>query len=126
GGRLVEAGVPLVTVYWNTPSLTTNDSWDTHANGFRRLKDHLLPPFDQAYSALLEDLEARGLLSETLVTCWGEFGRTPKINKAGGREHWGFCQSVLLAGGGGGGGARQGSSRGLAGLASHDPVRPPA
>jgi hypothetical protein len=122
--RLVEAGVPLVTVYWNTPSLTTDNSWDTHLDGFRRLKDHLLPAFDQAYAALLEDLDARGLLSETLLTCWGEFGRTPKVNKGGGRDHWGFCQSVLLAGAGVRGGLVHGSSDASAAYAAENPVSP--
>lgn len=122
--RLVEAGVPLVTVFWNTPSLTTDDSWDTHKDGARRLKDHLLPPFETAYTALLEDLESRGLLNETMVTWWGEFGRTPQINKSGGREHWGFCQSALLAGGGVRGGLVYGSSDGSAAYAAENPVSP--
>jgi len=65
-----------------------------------RMRDHLLPPFDRAVSAFLDDLTDRGMLDETLVTWWGEFGRTPKINRAVGRDHWGFCQSVGLAGGG--------------------------
>ena len=98
--RLVEAGVPLVTAYWNSPSNTDNQSWDTHTDSFNRLKNHMLPPFDRALSAFLEDLSQRGLLDETLVAVMGEFGRTPKLNKAAGRDHWGFCQSVLMAGGG--------------------------
>jgi hypothetical protein len=122
--RLVEAGVPLVTVYWNTPSLTTSDSWDTHADGFTRLKDHLLPPFDRAMTALLGDLHARGLLDETLVVWLGEFGRTPKINKNAGRDHWGFCQSVLMAGAGVRGGRVYGSSDGSAAYAAESPVSP--
>jgi hypothetical protein len=122
--RLIEAGVPLVTVYWNSPSLTTDQSWDTHGDTIRRMGDHLLPAFDVAYSALLDDLEARGLLSETLVTWWGEFGRTPKINKNGGRDHWGFCQSALLAGGGVKGGQVYGSSDGAAAYAAELPVSP--
>ena len=122
--RLVEAGVPLITVFWNTPSLTTPDSWDTHKDGFKNLKDHLLPPFDRALAALLEDLEARGLLGETLVTCWGEFGRTPKINRQAGRDHWGFCQSVVLAGAGVRGGLVHGSSDASAAYAAENPVSP--
>jgi hypothetical protein len=122
--RLVEAGVPLITVFWNSPSLTTDQSWDTHGDATRRMKDHLLPAFDVAYSALLEDLQARGLLDETLVTWWGEFGRTPKINKGGGRDHWGFCQSALLAGGGVRGGQVYGSSDGAAAYAAELPVGP--
>ena len=122
--RLVEAGVPLVTVYWNSPSLTTDQSWDTHLNAASRMRDHLLPAFDLAYSALLEDLAERGLLDETLVTWWGEFGRTPKINRNGGRDHWGFCQSALLAGGGIKGGQVYGSSDGAAAYAAEMPVSP--
>jgi hypothetical protein len=122
--RLVEAGVPLITVFWNTPSLTTPDSWDTHADSFNRLKNHLLPPFDQAMTALLGDLDARGLLDETLVVWLGEFGRTPKINKAAGRDHWGPCQSALLAGAGVRGGRVYGSSDGSAAYAAELPVSP--
>jgi hypothetical protein len=122
--RLVETGVPLITVYWNTPSLTTADSWDTHADGFNRLKNHLLPPFDAALTALLGDLHDRGLLDETLVVWFGEFGRTPKLNKSAGRDHWGFCQSVLLAGAGVKGGRVYGSSDASAAYAAEQPVSP--
>jgi hypothetical protein len=122
--RLVETGVPLITVYWNTPSLTTADSWDTHADGFNRLKNHLLPPFDAALTALLGDLHDRGLLDETLVVWFGEFGRTPKLNKSAGRDHWGFCQSVLLAGAGIKGGRVYGSSDASAAYAAELPVSP--
>jgi hypothetical protein len=122
--RLVEAGVPLITVYWNSPSLTTDQSWDTHGDSSRRLKEHLLPAFDRGMTALLEDLRGRGLLDETLVTWWGEFGRTPKINKNAGRDHWGFCQSALLAGAGVRGGQVYGSSDGSAAYAAELPVSP--
>src|SRR5262249_50272224 len=94
--RLVESGVPFVTVYWNSPRNTDNQSWDTHNRQHPRMREHLLPAFDKAVSAFLDELTERGLLDETLVTWWGEFGRTPKINGAGGRDHWGFCQSVGL------------------------------
>src|SRR5262249_36167066 len=124
--RLVEAGVPIVTVYWNSPSLTTDQSWDTHANSFVRLKDHLLPSFDRAMTALLEDLEARGLIDDTLVVWMGEFGRTPKLNKNAGRDHWGFCQSILLAGAGVRGGQVYGSSDASAAHAAEQPVSPDA
>ena len=99
--RLVEAGVNLVQV-----NLGNNESWDTHGNAFPHLKDKLLPPTDQALSALLVDLEQRGLLDSTLIVMAGEFGRTPKIStltqyyKGPGRDHWGAVQSVFLAGGG--------------------------
>jgi hypothetical protein len=96
--RLAEAGVPLVAVHFNYMSKC--DGWDTHANNFPCLRDELLPLLDEGLSALLEDLAARGRLDETLVVCMGEFGRTPRINPNGGRDHWGSCASVLLAGGG--------------------------
>ncbi|MGE0608190.1 MAG: DUF1501 domain-containing protein [Pirellulales bacterium] len=122
--RLVEAGVPLVTVYWNTPRNTDDQSWDTHNDQHRRMKDHLLPHFDRGLSALLDDLRERGLLDETLVTWFGEFGRTPKINGNGGREHWGFCQSAGVAGGGTRPGTVYGSSTKDGGYAASDPVSP--
>jgi hypothetical protein len=122
--RLVEAGVPLVTVYWNSPRNTDNESWDTHQQQHRRLKEHLLPAFDRAMSALLDDLTERGMFDDTLVTWYGEFGRTPKINRLGGRDHWGYCQSIGLAGGGVRRGFVHGASNRDGGLPSHDPVRP--
>ena len=93
--RLVEAGVRFVTV--------THGGWDTHRDNFGRLKDRLLPPFDEGLSALLTDLELRGLLETTAVFVTGEFGRTPKINKRsdpGGRDHYPRCMFMLMAGGG--------------------------
>lgn len=122
--RLIEAGVRLVTVFWNAPTNTDNQSWDTHNNSFERLKKYLLPAYDRAVSALLEDLQARGLLSETLVMSMGEFGRTPKLNKQAGRDHWGFCQSMLLFGGGVRGGLVYGSSDASAAYAAELPVSP--
>jgi hypothetical protein len=122
--RLVEAGVPLVTVYWNAPDIDDLQHWDTHKDSANRLKNHLLPAFDLAMSALLEDLKERSLLDSTLVLWMGEFGRTPKINKAGGRDHWGFCQSVLMAGAGVRGGQVYGSSDASAAYAAESPVSP--
>ncbi|MGE3804068.1 MAG: DUF1501 domain-containing protein [Gemmataceae bacterium] len=122
--RLVEAGVPLITVYWNTPSLTDDGSWDTHKDNERRSKNDLLPHFDKGLAALLDDLHERGLLDETLIVWKGEFGRTPRINKNGGRDHWGFCQSVILAGGGIKGGQVHGSSDASAAYAAELPVSP--
>lgn len=89
--RLVEAGVRLVTVdlRW----------WDTHVKGFESLRDGFLPRFDRAYSALIDDLDQRGLLSSTLVVAWGEFGRTPKVNNDAGRDHYPGVFSAALAGG---------------------------
>lgn len=117
GRRLVEAGVPLVTVYSPVHNID-GISWDTHLNNFPLLKETLLPPADQALAALLEDMAASGLLDETLVVWMGEFGRTPRIgavrsnntNNSTGRDHWPECYSILLAGAGVRGGAYHGSS----------------
>jgi uncharacterized protein (DUF1501 family) len=84
----------------------------------------LLPPADQAFAALIDDLSTRGRLEETLVICMGEFGRTPKINGTGGRDHWPNCYSVLLAGGGIQGGAIFGSSDKFGAYPESDPVTP--
>ena len=99
--RLVESGARLATVFWDEFK-DANTAWDTHVDQEKRLKDGLLPGFDLAYSALIEDLEARGLLDETLVLVLTEHGRTPKLNKTpgGGREHWAGAFCALLAGGG--------------------------
>jgi uncharacterized protein (DUF1501 family) len=103
--RLVEAGVPMVTLF-----SFGNRDWDTHGNNFQNLKNTLLPPTDRGLSALLEDLDSRGLLDETLVVWMGDMGRTPRINRDAGRDHWSFCYSVVLAGGGIRGGQVHGSS----------------
>lgn len=95
--RLVEAGVPFVNVY---DYKQQGKNWDSHKKNFVYLKEHLLPPADQALAALIEDLEERGLLDTTLVVALGEFGRTPRINKDAGRDHWPDCFSAVLAGGG--------------------------
>jgi uncharacterized protein (DUF1501 family) len=92
---LIEAGVRFVTTV-NGPSIT----WDTHQDNFKRMRERLVPPMDQAYAALLEDLDERGLLESTLVVWMGDFGRTPRINKDAGRDHWPQCYSMVLAGGG--------------------------
>jgi hypothetical protein len=117
--RLVEAGVPLVTLY-----SVGNRDWDTHGANFANLKNTLLPPMDQGVSALLEDLESRGLLEETLVVWMGDMGRTPRINKDAGRDHWSFCYSVVMAGGGVRGGQVYGSSDRSAAYPSTNPVSP--
>jgi hypothetical protein len=122
--RLVEAGVPLVTVYWGRGAPGAPGNWDTHGNNCETMKNSLLPVFEQAYTALLEDLQQRGLLDETLVMWFGEFGRTPRINKNAGRDHWGNCQSVLMAGAGVRGGQVYGSSDGSAAYAAELPVSP--
>jgi hypothetical protein len=121
--RLIEADVRLVQVNWHQDGRTF---WDTHGNNFNRLRNDLMPPTDQGLSALLEDLEQRGLLDETLVVWVGEFGRNPRItpNNAG-REHWPFCYSAVLAGGGIRGGLVYGSSDRLAAYPATNPVSPP-
>ena len=101
--RLVEAGVRLVHVNWvREPgdSAVDNPMWDTHAQNADRLEDVLCPKFDVGFTALIEDLDTRGLLDETLVVAIAEFGRTPKINPLGGRDHWGSVFSFALAGAG--------------------------
>src|SRR5207302_1866989 len=119
GRRLVEAGVPLVTVFWNHgirgqdthPDDADAYGWDTHNDIFEALKGPLLPRFDLSFSALLEDMRQRGLLETTLVIGMGEFGRAPLVAReatfAGtypGRKHWGACYSIVLAGAGVAGG----------------------
>lgn len=122
--RLVEAGVPLVTVYWHPDGSTTAPSWDTHDKNYMHLKDHLMAPCDRGFSALLEDLFQRGLLDSTLVVWMGEFGRTAQINAAGGRDHWGACQSVVMAGGGIRGGQVYGRSDRAGAYPVENPVTP--
>lgn len=117
--RLVEAGVPLTTLY-----SVGNRDWDTHGSNFKHLKATLAPQTDRGLSALLADLDARGLLDETLVVWMGDMGRTPKVNKDAGRDHWSFCYSVVLAGAGVRGGAVYGSSDRLAAYPSTNPVSP--
>ena len=134
--RLVESGVRLVTVVWYYICSDGNvaNVWDNHGgsgslgglSGFDMLKaDYCLPPLDKAFSALLEDLSGRGLLDETVLAVYGEFGRTPKINAAAGRDHWGACQSAVLAGGGIRGGQVFGASDAQAAYPKSRPVSPP-
>lgn len=123
--RLVEAGVRLVQV-----NLGNNETWDTHGNIFPHLKDKLLPPTDQAVSALLDDLHGSGQLDDTLIVMAGEFGRTPRIShlkdayQLPGRDHWGAVQSVFFAGGGVQGGRVVGSSDKIGGFPRSDPQSP--
>ncbi|MDR3638091.1 MAG: DUF1501 domain-containing protein [Isosphaeraceae bacterium] len=121
--RLVEAGVRFVTVYdHETNGQLAN--WDAHQDVFPRLKNDLLPPVDRAYAALIDDLDGSGLLDSTLVIALGEFGRTPKINANGGRDHWPFCFSAILAGGGVRGGVVHGASDKLGAYPELDAVTP--
>ena len=110
--RLVEAGVPVVQALCSASDLAGGggDNWDTHRGHFPKMKDRLLPVFDRGVSALLTDLEMRGMLEETLVVFLTDFGRTPKINKNGGRDHHPGVYSLALAGGGIRGGQVYGSS----------------
>lgn len=109
--RLVEAGVSLVQVNWQRlDGRENNGSWDIHKSFVPCCRDFLCPIMDQSFSALLEDLDDRGLLDETLVAWVGEFGHTPRINARAGRDHWGSCFSVALAGGGIRGGTVFGAS----------------
>ena len=121
--RLVEAGVRFINV---NDKIANGQlaNWDSHENNFGRLKNDLLPPADQAFSALIEDLSARGILDTTLVVVLAEFGRTPKMNGNAGRDHWPDCFSVVLAGGGIQGGAIHGSSDRIGAFPAADPVTP--
>jgi hypothetical protein len=127
--RLIEAGVRFVDVYWDgytyrVPNNGLDPYWDTHANNFVQLKQANLPSLDQTYSALLDDLEQRGLLAETLVVMMSDFGRTPRVNGNAGRDHWTSCYSVVLAGAGIRGGTICGASDGHAAYIKDRPVRP--
>jgi len=124
--QLIEAGVSLVQV-----NLGNDESWDTHEAAFPNLKNFLLPPTDRAVSALIDDLDRRGMLADVLIVMAGEFGRTPKIftfkgakSNLPGRDHWGAVQSVFFAGGGVKGGNVIGSSDRLGGYPSSAPQTP--
>jgi hypothetical protein len=132
--RLVEAGVPLVTVFWQNDGITNvSVYWDTHSRNFIDLKTRLCPVTDQAFTALLEDLEGRGLLDETLIVWTGEMGRTPRVGQsvpggagagADGRDHWAKVFTTVLAGGGVKGGVMHGSSDRLAAYPATNPTTP--
>ena len=124
--RLVERGVRLVQVNWfrGPDEPPANPCWDSHTKESARLKEVLVPPTDRAYAALLEDLDRRGLLDETLVVCMAEFGRTPRLDGNGGRNHWGSVFSVVLAGGGVRGGQVHGASDRIGAYPVEGRVRP--
>lgn len=131
--RLVERGVPLVTVFWPNDGIkNVSVYWDTHSRNFVDLKERLMPVADQAFSALLDDLAERGLLDETLVLWTGEFGRTPRVGQrnsdagaaADGRDHWPGCFTSVLAGGGVKGGFVYGRSDNIAAFPAENPVAP--
>jgi uncharacterized protein (DUF1501 family) len=113
--RLVESGVRFVTV--------NSGGWDHHAKIFESL-DKKLPMFDQGFSALIQDMEESGLLQDTLVVCMGEFGRTPKLNKDAGRDHWGHAGVLLFAGAGVRGGQVIGATDKTGSYVTDRPVRP--
>ena len=133
--RLIEADVRLVSVIWLyvSPTGVVSNVWDTHGGvgiphgqtGWSMLlAPYCLPPLDQAYSALLEDLHVRGLLDDTLVVAMGEFGRTPRINPQQGREHWGPCYTVAFSGAGVRGGQAYGKTDRIAAYPTENPVSP--
>lgn len=132
--RLVEAGVPLVSVFWPNDGITNvSVYWDTHNRNFIDLKTRLCPVTDLAFTALLDDLEARGMLDETLVIWTGEMGRTPRVGQSvpggagagrDGRDHWAKCFTSVLAGGGIKGGAVYGSSDKYAAYPATNPTTP--
>lgn len=134
--RLIEAGIRLVSVNWMfiTPQAKVYNVWDVHGglndlergmDGYQMLTaSYCMPAFDQAFSALIEDLTQRQMLDDTLVACIGEFGRTPRINVNNGRDHWPWCYSGVLAGGGIQGGAVYGASDSQAAYVKENPVTP--
>jgi hypothetical protein len=124
--RLIEAGSKFVTVFFDAFGLNAG-GWDTHDEHFSRLRDFLLPVFDQAYAALILDLEARGMLDETLVLCLSEHGRTPRIDpkpKGAGRHHWSRAYCQVYAGGGMGRGNLVGRTDAIGGDVTSTPVSP--
>jgi hypothetical protein len=135
--RLVEAGVPFVTVFWSeqdeqiSKKCLSGGGWDTHGNNFACLKDNLLPEFDRGFSALIEDLSDRGMIDETLLMITSEMGRKPKIGDPrsrgqyeAGRDHWTHCLTDVLVGGGIAGGQTYGSSDRFAEYPASKPVTP--
>ena len=132
--RLVEAGVPVVTVFWPNDGLTNvSVYWDTHNRNFVDLKTRLCPVTDRAFSALLDDLSERGMLDETLIVWTGEMGRTPRVGQSvvggagagrDGRDHWSNCFTSVLAGGGIQGGVIHGSSDRFAAYPASSPTTP--
>jgi hypothetical protein len=125
--RLIEAGTRFVQINWYNREDGFAVGWDVHGDdlaGLVRMEQQLCPRFDQGLSALLTDLAERGLLDSTLVCAVGEFGRTPHLSKLGGRDHWPYCFSALLAGGGVPGGAVVGASDARGAYPADRPVSP--
>ncbi|MBM84183.1 MAG: hypothetical protein CMJ78_26815 [Planctomycetaceae bacterium] len=126
--RLVQRGVRLVTLYWESFHQQDGDApaWDTHRNHFNIVKDYRAPVVDQIFTALCEDMEASGLLDETLLVVMGEMGRTPKPNGGAGRDHWSYCYDVLFTGSGIKQGVVYGESDKIGAWPKSDPVGPEA
>lgn len=124
--RLSEADIPLVTVYWidPTPAGAGGGEYDSHGRIYHHMRNRLVPPTDRALSSLLSDMSSRGMLEETLVVVMGEFGRSPRINRDAGRDHWPQVQSILLAGAGISGGTLYGASDRIGGEVALNPVTP--
>lgn len=119
--RLIEAGTRMVTVSWAPDA---NATWDTHGDNFNKLKKTLLPQFDAACASLIRDLVDRRMLDRTLIAVLGDFGRTPKINKNSGRDHWNHCYSVMFVGGGFQSGLVHGSIDRIGAFPASDPLTP--
>jgi hypothetical protein len=126
--RLIETGVRFVDLYFDGYSYRVNTGfdtyWDTHSKNFEQLKKGNLPMFDQAFDALVGDLDSRGLLDETLIVVSSDFGRTPRVNSNAGRDHWTDCYSVLFTGAGIRGGTLCGASDAHAAYVKDRPTRP--
>lgn len=125
--RLIEAGTRCVQINWYNREDGFAVGWDVHGDdqtGLVRMEQQLCPRFDQGMSALIDDLDERGLLDSTLVIATGEFGRTPRISKLGGRDHWPYCFSALIAGGGAPGGRVVGASDAQGAYPADRPARP--
>jgi hypothetical protein len=123
--RLVEAGTRFVSVFWDEYGLA-GSGWDTHWDHYPRMKNELLPGLDRALAGLVEDLDARGMLDDTLVLCLSEHGRTPKMQnvRGGGRDHWSRAYSAVLAGGGVARGRVVGKTDRIGGDVAERPVSP--
>jgi len=119
--RLIEAGTRLVTVSWAPDA---NATWDTHGGNFTKLRGELLPQLDLAASSLIQDLADRGMLERTVVAILGDFGRSPKVNAAAGRDHWNWCYSLQLIGGGFKPGLIYGASDNIGAYPSDNPLIP--
>jgi len=124
--RLIERGLPLVTVYWidPTPAGDGGGEFDSHGRIYYHMRQRLFPPADRALAALVSDLAERGLLDDTLLVVMSEFGRTPRINAQAGRDHWPQAQSVLLAGAGISGGTIEGATDEIGAYPTRDPISP--